>query len=79
MYREIKDIDPDKLPDSEVRPVLVLVLNVLERVLSVLDEANKKVEILVSSQKVRVARCFLSISVARESIWSLPQIRSQIN
>ena len=46
MYREIKDIDPDKLPDSEVRPVLVLVLNVLERVLSVLDEANKKVEIL---------------------------------
>lgn len=46
MYKEIKDINPDTLPDSELRPVLVLVFNVLERVVTMLDEANKKIEVL---------------------------------
>ena len=46
MYKQIKDIDPNNLSDSEVRPMLVLVINVLERVLTGLEEANSKIKVL---------------------------------
>ena len=46
MYKEIKNINPDTIPDSELRPVLVLLFNVLDRVVTMLDEANKRIEIL---------------------------------